>query len=259
MRLRPAIWWCVGLVLAPAAAGSVLAAPRHGPVSSPATVPPSAPPGTDVTGSTVPTASTVLAPAMGPLVVVPPGCTTPIPALAVFTGTIIAVDDPDHPTAVRYRVSTVLAGSLTGYQTGDSADVRYGSEARFLVVGTSYIVGVRTDEATGVLISAVRQQAPMFGGDAVIGVNDSDTDCPTLEDPVRTLLADGSSVETGVLSPLKGHGSDLALAVLKPLGIAFVVLVLLVTLKLGLFGAVRETREQAAAQRAPARRRPQPY
>ena len=37
----------------------------------------------------------------------------------------------------------------------------------------------------------------------MIGANDSDVKCPRVEDPARTLQADGTSVETGVLAPLE--------------------------------------------------------
>ena len=70
------------------------------------------------------------------------------------------------------------------------------------------------------------------GGDAVIGLNDTDTECPTREDAVRTILIDGTSVDTGVLSPMRGHTSDLVWAILKPLALALAALILLVVLKL---------------------------
>ena len=241
MQLRHAIWWGVGAFLVPLAAGQVLAA---APAGAPATVPPTVPPSVPPASSVPPT--TVFAPAMGPLVPIPPGCTAPAPALAVFTGTIIAVDDPDHPSTVRYRVGTVLAGSIDGYLTAGTIDVRYGNEARFLTVGTEYIVGIGAEDGTGVIISRAAEQAPLFGGDAVIGVNDTDTACPVVEDPVRTLLADGASVETGVLSPLRGHTTDMVVAILKPLGLAMAALVALVTVKLLLFAAARGTRRPSA-------------
>ncbi len=214
--------------------------------AAPATVPPTVPPGTVPPDSVPPT--TVLAPAMGPLIPIPAGCTGPAPALAVFTATLVALDDPEAPSAARYRVHTLLAGSLAGYQVGDMVDVRYGDEARFLDVDSDYIVGVRTNEV-GVLVSTAREPAPLFGGDAVIGIDDTDTECPTLEDPVRTLLADGTAVDTGVLSPLRGHSGELRAALLKPLVVALGGLVLLVLLKLLFFSFGRETRRRAALAR----------
>lgn len=212
----------------------------------PPTVPPSVPGGSVPPDSVPPT--TVLAPAMGPLIPIPAGCTGPAPALAVFSGTLVALDDPEAPSAARYRVHTLLAGSLAGYQVGEMVDVRYGDEARFLAVDGDYIVGVRTNEV-GVLVSTAREPAPLFGGDAVIGVDDTDTECPTLEDPVRTLLADGTAVDTGVLSPLRGHSGELRAALLKPLLFALGGLVLLVLLKQLLFSFGRETRRRAGVAR----------
>ena len=49
---------------------------------------------------------------------------------------------------------------------------------------------------------------------------------------IGTLLADGSSIDTGVLTPLKGHGGSLLGAIVKPLLFAFLALLLVVALKL---------------------------
>ncbi len=229
--------------------------------SAHATVPPTdpaAPPPSDVPSTTQPG---VLPPALGPLVVVPSGCVAPAPARAVFRGTILLVDDPNRPTTFRFRVDSVLAGSLDGFEVGRLVDVRYGQAARFLIVGgestgRQYIVGAAADPDTGLLSSTVREAAPLFGGDAVIGANDSDIDCPRVEDPVRTLLPDGSAVDTGVLTPLKGHASSLMLAVIEPLVVAFGVLLALVLFKHLLFVVGRSLREIGSTEptRPPARR-----
>lgn len=187
-------------------------------------------------------------PAMGPLVVTPSGCAVPAPARAVFRGTITLVDDPSRPTTFRFHVDSVLAGSLDGFAVGDLVDVRFGEEARFLMLdgeyeGRQYILGVAPDPATGLLTSTVREAAPLFGGDAVIGANDTDIDCPRLEDPIRTLMPDGSAVDTGVLTPLKGEGRSLARAVLLPLAVAVGVLLALVLFKHLLFAVGRSLRD----------------
>ena len=49
------------------------------------------------------------------------------------------------------------------------------------------------------LVSKVREERPLFGGDAVLGENDTATNCPTFEDPIRTLNTDGSEIPAGVL------------------------------------------------------------
>jgi hypothetical protein len=78
----------------------------------------------------------------------------------------------------------------------------------------------------------------------VIGVDDSDVRCPRVEDGVKTLLVDGSEVDTGVLAPLKTAKRSIAKAVLRPLGVAFVVLVVLASMKLLIFAMVRAARER---------------
>ena len=100
------------------------------------------------------------------------------------------------------------------------------------------------DPVTRVLHSKVRLPAPLFGGDAVIGVDDSDVRCPRVEDGVKTLLVDGTEVDTGVLAPLKTAKRSVAKAVLKPLGVAFIVLVVLASMKLLIFAMVRAARER---------------
>ena len=232
------------LVLGAGAALMLLGAAQVADAAQPRTVPPTTPEST-IPGSTVP--DTVPAP-VGPLLPVPPGCTGPLPASAVFKGTLVTLDDPDQPSAARFEVSSVLAGTLDGYLLGNRVDVRYGNEARFLVVGTEYIVGVRADDF-GALISTVREPALLFGGDAVIGLNDTDTECPTREDAVRTILIDGTSVDTGVLSPMRGHTSDLVLAILKPLGLALAALILLVVLKLSFVQAAGDVPARLRSQR----------
>jgi hypothetical protein len=84
----------------------------------------------------------------------------------------------------------------------------------------------------------------LFGGDAVIGLNDTDVSCPRVEDGVKTLLVNGRDVDTGVLTPLKTAKKSMAKAILRPLGIAFGILVLLASIKLLTFAMVRAARER---------------
>ena len=161
------------------------------------------------------------------LVAVPSGCAAPTPEKVVFTGNVTVTDS----ATARFQVVQVLAGSTSGYEVRRLIDVRYGDDVRFLTPGTTYIVGAGVDPDTGVLFSNVRPPAPLFGGSDVAGVNVSDVDCPQVEDPVRTLTADGRSVESGVLTPLSGSKGDLLRAILQPLGIAFLVIVGLAALK----------------------------
>ncbi|MFM8266955.1 MAG: hypothetical protein ACKOA2_02935 [Ilumatobacteraceae bacterium] len=177
--------------------------------------------------------------ASGPLIIVPVGCAAPEPAVAVFEGTVRSIGT-DAATVV---VDRVLWGDLAGRGAGSGAvDVRYGDEVRFLEVGERYIVGVGATP-TGRLRSTVRDAAPLFGGDAVIGLDDTDVDCPRLDDPVRTLTVDGSSVDTAVLAPLEGRSGDLLGALVRPLVIALLALIALVTVKHFIVRAGRVVRD----------------
>ena len=144
------------------------------------------------------------------------------------------------------KTTRLLAGSLQGYQFGEAVDVRYGDETRFLDVGSAYVVGVGASAADGALVSTVRESAPLFGGDAVVGLNDNDIDCPTLDDTVRTLMPDGASVDTGVLAPLRGNTKSLLGAVLRPVGIALLALLALVIVKHLFFATGRALRDMGA-------------
>ena len=233
----------VGLLAGSALAGALAS-------SAGATVPPTDPPDTTVPGddgslSSVPPTTLppgVLPPAAGPLIVVPAGCATPEPAVAVFEGRVMSVST----TAARFQVLRVLAGSVQDHLVAPvTVDVEYGDDRRFLDLDERYVVGAAVDPVTGGLRSVVRTPEPLFGGDAVIGVNDSDVACPRLEDPVRTLRTDGTAVDSGVLRPLKGQSRQLLRAVLLPMGVALVILLGLVLLKHTVFAVGRSVRDLA--------------
>ena len=237
----------IGVVLATAWGAAVSAAPP----TEPTTVPPVDPATASTTVATGPdgqplpelqTPPPIANPivASSPLVVVPTGCFAPAPPVAVFVGTLAASD----ATTGRFAVQQIRAGSLDGYAVDTIVDVRYDDDIRFLHTGEQYLVGAIPDAVTGVLRSKVRTPAPLFGGDAVIGLNDTDVTCPKVEDGVRTLLANGRDVDTGVLAPLKTAKKSVAKAFLKPMAIAFGILVLLASIKLLMFAMVRAARER---------------
>lgn len=174
-----------------------------------------------------------------PLVAIPAGCTAPPPPVAVFVGTLADAD----ATTARFAVEQIRAGSLDGYAVNTIVDVRYDDDIRYLRAGQQYLVGAKPNALTHVLESKVRLPALLFGGDAVIGVDDTDVRCPRTEDGVKTLLVDGTEVDTGVLTPLKTAKKSLLMAILKPLGIAFAILVALASIKLLIFAMVRAARE----------------
>lgn len=197
---------------------------------------------TAVADSTVPVAPPT---ALGPLIQSPPGCVVPEPALAVFRGRVINIDDP--PTTAQFRVLSMLAGSLEGQASVNRVLIVYGQEASFLKIGVEYIVGVRLDLDSNRLVSRILRPAPLFGGDAVIGLDDTNLACPRVEDPISTLLSDGSSVDSGVLTPLQHSGQKLVLAVLQPLMIALAVLIALVMVKNLLVSMGRSMRESTGS------------
>jgi len=243
--MRRALWVCLGLLAVMSWGGHVSATPPTEPVDPTAPVDTVAPSTTLAPGE--------LPPTLGQLIIVPTGCAVPAPATAVFVAQLAYTDVP--PTTARFRVQSVLAGSLDGFVSGRLVDVHYGDETRFLTIGSHYVIGVAVSASTGVLVSTVREAAPLFGGDAVISANDSDVDCPRVEDPVRTLTADGGPVDTGVLTPLKGQGGSLLSAVLRPFAVAFAILLLLVLVKQTIFAVGRSLRDVSLAESPPKKRR----
>jgi len=160
----------------------------------------------------------------------------------VFEGTVVDA----VATTARFELGRVLSGSVDGHVTNHRVDVRYGDETRFLHVGTTYVVGTRADPSTGLLMSSVREPALLFGGDAVVGRNDTNVVCPDAPDPARTLTASGLPVETGVLTPVKGSGRRLLRALLLPLAVACGIILALVLAKHLLFAIGHSLRDLAA-------------
>jgi hypothetical protein len=161
------------------------------------------------------------------LVPVPAGCTAPVLPDVVFLGTLQATDFRTG----RFQVDQVRAGDMGRYSYAGVVDVRFGIDTKYLEPGTQYLVGASLDPATAVLTSKVRAAEPLFGGDEVIGAAERDVECPVLEDPIRTLLPDGSSVESGVLTPLTDANRRLLRAILLPLGVALAAVFALVALR----------------------------
>lgn len=177
------------------------------------------------------------------LIPVPAECSAPPAEQVVFVGTMVIAD----ANTARFSVDQVRSGSVEGFAVGGLIDVRYGDETRFLDADRPYIVGAIVDPASGLLSSRVRESAPLFGGNEIAGVDDSDVDCPRFEDPVRTLLVDNSNVESGVLSPLAGAKGRIVRAILEPIGVAFALLVGLVLIKHLIFALGRSLRDLGSA------------
>ena len=196
----------------------------------------------DEQGILVETPLTTLPNTLSAVTTIPVGCAIPPVPQMVFAGEITKIED----ATATFRVDKLLAGTPAGYITEDLVDVRYGQDTKFLDVGTRYIVGAASDPFSPLLVSRVRQDSPLFGGNAVVGVNDSAAVCPNFEDPIRTLREDGEPIDTGVLSPLLNN--KLLIAFVLLFSVAFVVA--------GLFGVVLYRKSLRGAQRGISRAKP---
>lgn len=170
-----------------------------------------------------------------PLVSAPPGCEQVDLPEVVFVGTLT---DSDFRTA-RFEIRQVRAGDAGPFAVGSLVDVRYGLDVQYLATGVDYLVSARRDPVVGLLTSRIREPAPNFGGDDIVGVAEADVDCPELDDPIRTLLPDGSAIETSVLAPLFDQRARLLGAVVVPFAVVFGVLFLLAMFRVGVDGVVR--------------------
>jgi hypothetical protein len=164
------------------------------------------------------------------LIPVPVGCPVPTQADAVFTGRMIGKDDVTQ--VVRFRIDELRAGSADPWAINGLIDVRYGPDYRFLTKGEQYLIGVGLDPDYGMPASTVRPAEPTFGGNDVVGVDDIAVDCPTLDDPIRTLQVDGTSIDSGVLSLMTDDRRLLLATLAVPAAIVFAVLLALVLLRL---------------------------
>jgi len=147
-----------------------------------------------------------------------------------FVGTMIGKDDVTQ--VVRFRIDQLRAGSASPWAIDGLIDIRYGDDYRFLDTGEQYLVGARFDPVYGSLSSTVRPPEPTFGGNDVIGVDDVSIICPTIDDPVRTLNVDGTSVNSGVLSLLTEDRRLLLATLAVPAALVFAALLALVVLKM---------------------------
>ena len=169
----------------------------------------------------------------------PAGCSAPRFATATFLGELISVDE----LLATYRIIQVRGGVVGAYANSGLITVRYADrETRFLKTGQTYLVGVASSELFVTLESKVRAKKELFGGDAVVGIDESDTPCPRFEDPVITLQPNGEFVNSGVLSLLGNQPNFLLKVVVLPFVIVMMFLVGMVIVKRLLDGARRSAR-----------------
>ncbi len=163
------------------------------------------------------------------LVPIPVGCPMPVETDVVFTGTVVGKDHVDE--FVRFEIDQLRAGSSSEWAVDGLIDVRYGDDFRFLAEGDQYLVGAAFDNDYGRLGSKVRPAEPLFGGNDVIGLDDTSVECPEIEDAVMTMHLDGSPVDSGVLSLMVEDRRLLAATILVPAAITIAVLIGLVLLR----------------------------
>lgn len=164
------------------------------------------------------------------LIPVPAGCPRPDPAAVAFVGTMIGKDDVTQ--VVRFRIDQIRAGSAEPWAIEGLIDVRYGDDYRFLDEGEQYLIGAGVDPVYGVLSSTVRPAEPTFGGNDVVGVDDLSVTCPELDDPIRTVNLDGTSIDSGVLSLLTEDRRLLLATIAVPAALVGAALLALVLLKM---------------------------
>ena len=172
---------------------------------------------TTSTTTTVPTAVTT----------VPEGCALPLVAQAVFIGAVASLD----PVAAVFTVTQVRAGTLDGYINGNSVEVRYGRDVKYLKKNKTYIVGVALDSVTLKLSSTVRDSNELFGGAEVVGSN---TRCPKFEAAARTLHNDGSSIDSGLFVTIFDQPARLLAALVLPTLLVILGLLALVWFRRGM-------------------------
>jgi hypothetical protein len=208
--------------------------PAHAQQPPDTTAPPptSAPPAEQESGVTGGGAEGEQPPVTLPLVPVPEGCTAPPLPHIVFVGKVAERDF----RSVRFEIEQIRAGRADPFASGEEIDIRYGLDAQYLHDGERYLVSAPVDPDLGLLVSRVTPVVANFGGDEVIGVSESDVNCPVFEDPMRTLHLDGTPVGADPLKPFFDSRMRIFGALLVPVGVAVAVIFLLATFRLSIAG-----------------------
>ena len=116
----------------------------------------------------------------------------------MFIGKVTNVADE----SVSFAIQKTITGDASSYVTGDgTVEVQYGTDAKFVDVGKTYIVGAVTDPFLPILVSKLRATTTTLS--AELGQTNTGDACPTFEDAIITLNENGTSVDTGVLRPLR--------------------------------------------------------
>ncbi len=182
----------------------------------------------DVTGGDADTGP----PATLPLIPAPVGCDAPRLPHLVFIGDVV---DRDYRT-IRFEIQQIRSGRAAPFADDDRIDVRFGIDAQYLDDDETYLVSAVVDPDLGLLVSRVTEPIENFGGDEVIGVSETDVDCPNYEDPMRTLDTDGKPIDSSVLQPFFDARVRILSAFVVPFGIALGVILVLAMFRLSLSG-----------------------
>jgi hypothetical protein len=129
----------------------------------------------------------------------PDGCPELEPAAIQFVGTAISVPGrTDGAADVTFTVDRTLRGDAGG----DEVAVTFGDDAKFLEEGETYVV-------------SAQRRAGAFG---IESFTSTDRECTA----AITRLSDGSSIDTGIFSGMRGSWHLVALAFVVPLAAAIV-------------------------------------
>lgn len=161
------------------------------------------------------------------LVPIPAGCPEPDEADVVFVGEVVDKDGYIERGTVRFELVQLRAGSPASFSVDGLIDVRYGPDSKYLDIGEEYLVSAAVESEVGRLSSTVAPESPRFGGNDVIGLDDTAEKCPEIEATIVTLHLDGTSVDSSVMSPMFEDGRVLLATIGVPAAIAALTLVAL--------------------------------
>lgn len=170
-----------------------------------------------------------------PLIPFPTGCSAPQLPHIVFVGVVV---NRDYRT-IRFEIEQIRNGRSEPFALGDRIDVRYGLDTQYLDNGESYLIAAVVDPDLGLLVSRVSEPIENFGGDEVIGVSETDVDCPEFEDPMRTLHLDGTPIDASVIQPFLDARVRIVSALLLPFALAMGAIFVLAMFRLSVSGLYR--------------------
>ncbi|MEP4650652.1 MAG: hypothetical protein ABJ314_10750 [Ilumatobacter sp.] len=225
-RARWSTWWRGVLV-----ATAVVVIPSAPAFATPGVPDPPPPVVPDPPHPSVPAPQPEVVSDPGSLIQAPAGCRVPAPADVAFVGTVLAKDEFVQKGTVRYRIDQLRAGDASPFSVDGVIDVRYGPDSQYLDVDSQYLVSAAVDPRIAVLGSKVSPETLLFGGDAVVGLDDTEIDCPVIDDPVMTLNLDGTPIDSGLFTPLFEDRKLLLATIGVPAAIVALALVGLVLLR----------------------------